>query len=298
MSNGDSQYLLIIQRRFTVSITIMIDSTADTTPAVRESCRVVPLSVRFGETEYIDGVTINHKEFYEKLIESDLLPTTSQPTPDAFARAYQAEIDRGNQVVVLTLASDLSGTDQSASIAAMDFPGQVFVVDTRSAAIGAGILAEMAVDMVHQGSSAQQIVEKLSAERNYVRVVAMLDTLEYLKKGGRISKTVAFAGNLLAIKPVVNILDGSIHMLGKARGSKQANNLLVEEIQKAGGVDFDKPVLLGYTGLSDALLQKYIADSAALWSGSKSELNVTPIGSVIGTHAGPGAVAVAFFAKN
>ena len=106
-----------------MSITIMIDSTADTTPAVREKCRVVPLSVRFGETEYIDGVTINHKEFYEKLIESDLLPTTSQPTPDAFARAYQAEIDRGNQVVVLTLASELSGTYQSASIAAMDFPG-------------------------------------------------------------------------------------------------------------------------------------------------------------------------------
>ena len=233
-----------------------------------------------------------------KLVESDVLPKTSQPSPDAFASVYEAAREAGEEVVVITVSSKLSGTYQSASIAAMDFPDQVFVVDTRSAAIGAGILAEMAVDMARQGCSAQQIVEKLSAERNYVRVVAMLDTLEYLKKGGRISKTVAFAGNLLAIKPVVNILDGSINMLGKARGSKQANNLLVEEIQKAGGVDFDKPVLLGYTGLSDALLQKYIADSAALWSGSKSELNVTPIGSVIGTHAGPGAVAVAFFAKN
>lgn len=281
-----------------MSITIMIDSTADTTPAVRENCRVVPLSVRFGSTEYIDGVTIDHKTFYEKLIESDLLPTTSQPTPDAFAQAYQAEIDRGNQVVVLTLACELSGTYQSASIAAMDYPGQVFVVDTRTAAIGSGILAEMAVEMARQGCSAEQIVETITAERNNVRVVAMLDTLEYLKKGGRISKTVAFAGNLLAIKPVISILDGSINMLGKARGSKQANNLLVEEIQKAGGVDFDKPVLLGYTGLSDALLQKYITDSADLWRGSKNALNVTPIGSVIGTHAGPGAVAVAFFAKN
>ena len=281
-----------------MSVKIMIDSTADTTPAVREKCSVVPLSVRFGDTEFIDGVTINHKEFYEKLIESDQLPTTSQPTPDAFARAYQAEVDQGNQVVVLTLASELSGTYQSATIAAMDFPGQVFVVDTRTAAIGSGILTELAVEMAQHGMDAATIVERINTERMNVRVVAMLDTLEYLKRGGRISKTVAFAGNLLAIKPVVNILEGTINMLGKARGSKQANNLLVEEIQKAGGVDFDKPVLLGYTGLSDVLLQKYITDSAALWSAAKAELNVTPIGSVIGTHAGPGAVAVAFFAKN
>jgi DegV family protein with EDD domain len=177
-------------------------------------------------------------------------------------------------------------------------PAALFVVDTRTAAIGSGILTELAVEMAQQGMDAATIVERINTERMNVRVVAMLDTLEYLKRGGRISKTVAFAGNLLAIKPVVNILEGTINMLGKARGSKQANNLLVEEIQKAGGVDFDKPVLLGYTGLSDVLLQKYITDSAALWSAAKAELNVTPIGSVIGTHAGPGAVAVAFFAKN
>ena len=281
-----------------MNVKIMIDSTADTTLSVREKCAVVPLCVRFGDTEYVDGVTINHKEFYEKLVESDVLPTTSQPTPDAFAKAYQAAVDAGQQVVVLTIASDLSGTYQSATIAAMDFPGQVFVIDTRTAAIGAGILAELAVDLAEQGLDAAEIAKRITAERDNVRLVALLDTLEYLKKGGRISKTVAFAGNLLAIKPVIGIQDGVINMLGKARGSKQANNLLVEEIQKAGGVDFDKPVLLGYTGLSDALLQKYIADSSSLWSNSKSELNVTPIGSVIGTHAGPGAVAVAFFAKN
>ena len=135
-------------------------------------------------------------------------------------------------------------------------------------------------------------------ERENVCLVAMLDTLEYLKKGGRISKTVAFAGELLSIKPVISVQDGAIHMLGKARGSKQANNLLVKQIEAAGGVDFDKPVLLGYTGLSDLLLQKYITDSAALWAENKTELNTTAIGSVIGTHAGPGAVAVAFFKKN
>ena len=121
------------------------------------------------------------------------------------------------------------------------------------------------------------------------------ETAYCLKKGGRISKTVAFAGGLLSIKPVVTIQDGEIHILGKARGSKQGNNLLVTEIQKAGGVDFTKPLMLGYTGLSDALLEKYVLDSGALWDGHGDCIQSTPIGSVIGTHAGPGAIAVAFF---
>lgn len=281
-----------------MGVKIILDSTVDAIPAVRKKCGIVPLCVRFGDTEFIDGVTIDHKTFYEKLVESDELPTTSQPTPDAFAQEYQKAVDAGQTAVVLTVSSELSGTYQSATIAAMDFPGQVFVVDTRTVAIGSGILAQLAVEMAENGATARQIVDTLNAERENVRLVAMLDTLEYLKKGGRISKTVAFAGNLLSIKPVVCVQDGAIQMLGKARGSKQANNLLVEQIQKAGGVDFDKPVLLGYTGLSDILLQKYIADSAALWQASKDELRYALIGSVIGTHAGPGAVAAAFFKKN
>ena len=125
----------------------------------------------------------------------------------------------------------------------------------------------------------------------------MVDTLEYLYKGGRLSKTAAIAGGILNIKPVLAIDDGEIKVLGKARGSKQGNNFLVSEIEKAGGVDFDRPVLLGYTGLSNALLLKYIEDSKALWEDSRATLNSTIIGSVIGTHAGPGAVAVAFFRK-
>ena len=108
----------------------------------------------------------------------------------------------------------------------------------------------------------------------------------------------AFAGGLLNIKPVICLEDGDIKILGKARGSKNANNLLVQEIGKAGGVDFGKPLLLGYTGLNDTLLQKYIQDSAALWENHRGELPVAVVGSVVGTHAGPGAVAVAFFSKN
>lgn len=280
-----------------MNVRIVIDSTADISAQVRERCAVVPMSIFFGDTEYIDGVTITHREFYEKLVESDVVPTTSQASPDVFAQVYQKAVDAGEQVVVLTVASTLSGTFQSATIAAMDYPGDVFVVDSKTVAIGTGILAEYALELVDKGFCAAEIAHKLSIKRDDVCIIAMLDTLEYLKRGGRISKTVAFAGELLSIKPVVTIRDGEIVVLGKARGSRQANNLLVKEIQAAGGVDFERPVLLGYTGLSDALLQKYIQDSAALWENNTTELRGELIGSVIGTHAGPGAVAVAFFKK-
>ena len=232
------------------------------------------------------------------LVESDTLPTTSQATPYQFEAAFRKAVDAGDTVVAITLSAKLSGTYQSAVIAAAEFPGRVFVIDSASAAIGTGILIEYALQLVDEGLSAEEIAQKLLAQRERIYVVAMLDTLEYLKKGGRISKTVAFAGELLSIKPVVSIEGGEVKLLGKARGSKQGNNLLVKQIQAAGGVDFSMPLLLGYTGLSDVLLQKYITDSAILWESCRKELPRTLIGSVIGTHVGPGAVAVAFFSKN
>ncbi len=277
-------------------VRIIVDSTADMIPEIKERTIAVPLTVHFGDEEYIDGVTIGHKEFYEKLIETDVLPQTSQATPDAFGKVFREIAEAGDSAVVLTVASKLSGTCQSATIA-LDGYDNIYVVDSESVAIGTGILAELALSLADSGMDAKSIAQRLNKEKKKVRLVAMLDTLEYLKRGGRISKTVAFAGGILNIKPVIEVYDGEIKMLGKARGSKQGNNFLVEEIRKAGGVDFEKPVLLGYTGLSDALLQKYIDDSKTLWENAKSELNTTIIGSVIGTHAGPGAVAVAFFAK-
>lgn len=277
-----------------MSVKIIIDSTTDLTPEIKARMGVVPLTVHFGDEEYVDGVTITHKEFYEKLIESDTLPSTSQATPAAFAEMFDKIVANGDSAVVLTLSSKLSGTYQSAVIAASDYE-DIYVVDSSSVAIGTGILAELALELVDRGMGAKELAATLELEKENVCIIAMLDTLEYLKRGGRISKTVAFAGGLLNIKPVISVEEGEIVMRGKARGSKQGNNLLVEEINKAGGVDFGRPVLLGYTGLSDLLLQKYIEDSKALWENSKKELRITPIGSVIGTHAGPGAIAAAFF---
>ena len=279
-----------------MNVRIITDSTADVIPAVKEKLITVPLTVHFGDREFVDGVTISHRQFYEMLVETDVLPTTSQASPAAFADAFARVREAGESAVVLTVAAGLSGTHQSAVIAAAEYEN-VHVVDTGSVAIGAGILAELAVQLAESGMDARGIVRVLEEEKKKVRVIALVNTLEYLKRGGRISKTAALAGGVLNIKPVLAIEDGEIKVLGKARGSKQGNNLLVTEIEKAGGADFTKPVLLGYTGLSDALLQKYIEDSKALWADCVPSLNTTAVGSVIGTHAGPGAIAVAFFAK-
>ena len=281
-----------------MSVRIMTDSTADLQPQVAKQVTVVPLTIHFGEREYVSGVDIDARKFYEMLVESDVLPTTSQPTPFAFGEVFEEAVQAGDTVVCITVSSKLSGTYQSACIAAEDYPGKVFVVDGQTVAIGSGLLVEHALQLAAQGLSAHAIAEEIAEKRGKVHVLALVDTLEYLKKGGRISATVAFAGGLLNIKPVITIADGVVEMVGKARGSKQGNNLLVQEIQKAGGVDFSMPLMLGYTGLSDALLRKYIEDSAPLWADRRENLPVSIVGSVVGTHVGPGAVAVAFFAAD
>ena len=275
---------------------IIVDSTVDLLQEYKERVNVVPLTVSFGEEEFIDGVTIDNKTFYEKLVESDVLPTTSQANPDAFMNEFEKVKEAGESAVVITLSSKLSGTYQSAMIAAEDYDN-IYVVDSGNVAIGSAVLVEYALKLLDEGFGAEEIAKKLEEVKDRIIIVALLDTLEYLKKGGRISKTVAFAGSVLNIKPVVSVVDGEINMLGKARGSKMGNNLLVQEIDNAGGVDFTKPVLLGFTGLSDALLVKYINDSKHIWEEGLDNVRYTSIGSVIGTHAGPGAIAAAFFKK-
>lgn len=276
---------------------IILDSTADVFGSNRARFRFVPLTLHFGEDEYLDGVDIDHKTFYEKLIETDVMPTTSQASPSAFEKEFILAKEAGEAALVITLSQKLSGTYQSAMIAAKDFDN-VYIVDSENVTIGSGILAELALRYVDEGMEVSEIVKKLESDKKNIVLVALFDTLEYLKRGGRISGAAAFAGSVLNIKPVVALSSGEIHVLGKARGSKQGNNYLVEEIGKAGGVDFSKPILLGFSGLSDVILKKYIEDSKFLWECGTDNLRCTEIGSVIGTHAGPGAIGVAFFKKD
>ena len=273
---------------------IIVDSTVDLPDRCRGQVVTVPMAVRFGSEEYRDGVTIDRRRFYERLVESDELPTTSQATPGDFEPFFREAAQAGESAVVITLASGLSGTYQSACISAEEFE-IIHVVDSGTAAIGGTILTKLALRLADQGLSAGEIAARLEEEKKRIVIVALVDTLEYLQRGGRISRTAAIAGTVLNLKPVLSVIDGEIGVLGKARGSRQGNNLLVQQIEKAGGVDFSLPVMLGYTGLSDALLLKYIEDSRRLWEQGMEQPDYVTIGSVIGTHAGPGAVAAAFF---
>ena len=218
-------------------IQIITDAGSDIVDCSRTDLTVLPMTIRFGDEEYLDGVNLNHRQFYEKMI-----------------------------------------------------------VDSLNVAVGEKAIVEYALRMKDAGTDIHTIVETLNHEKENLRVIALLDTLEYLQKGGRISKTVAIAGSLLSIKPVVSVVDGEVALLGKARGSRQGNNFLIQQIQK-DGIDFSRPFFLGYTGLSDALLQKYISDSAEIWKEHVDHLPIGTIGGAIGTHVGPGAIAVAFFTE-
>lgn len=283
-----------------MSVQLIIDSSADMNQAVcaGNGIILVPLRTVFGEREYLDGVDITPYEFYEKLIESDELPKTSAASIYDFQSALEPVLRSGDDAVVITISSKLSGTYQSACIAAGEYPGRVFLVDSMNVSVGVRVLVDYAIRLRDEGLPAGEIAEKLNASVGSIRTIALLDTLEYLKKGGRISKAVAFAGGVLGIKPVVAVHDGEVVFLGKARGSKQGHNLLISSVEAAGGIDFSMPVRMGYTGLDSTLLQKYHQDSLNEWTQHVSMDDAVHIGACIGTHVGPGAVALSFFASH
>lgn len=162
-------------------IRFITDSASDMNHP-REDVTILPLHIRFGDDEYADGVTISHREFYEKLIECDTLPTTSLVSPAVFEDAYEQAVSAGETVIVITISGKLSGTCQSARIAAEDYEGKVFVVDSMNATIGERILVEYGLQLKDQGKSAEEIVSILEKEKSKIHTMGLLDTLEYLKK--------------------------------------------------------------------------------------------------------------------
>lgn len=260
---------------------------------------VLPLSVIFGETTYLDGVNLNHRRFYELLVEGDDLPMTGQVNPYAFEEAISEARNAGEEVVVITLSSKLSGTNGSALTAAANFDEGVYVVDSKSVTVGERILVDYALRLVGEGLGAADIACALEQAREDIHVVGLLDTLEFLRRGGRIPASAAALGKLLSIKPVITITDGVVELLGKARGSKNGRNLLTQQVEAAGGIDFSMPIELAYAGLDDALLRKYVEDSRHIWEGhvELDNLPVHTVGATIGTHVGPGAIALAFFKR-
>lgn len=281
-------------------IKLMADSACDLEQAEADALGIalMPLAIRFGSEEYWDGVTLSHREFFEKLIETDEIPQTSQISDYRFEEAFASLTADGSEVIAVTLSSKLSGTHACAVRAAKKFPGKVYVVDSMNACLGERILVEYALRLIREGQlSAPEIAAELDEKKNKIQLLAVLDTLKFLRKGGRISTVTAFAGEMLSIKPVISVVKGEPKLIGKAMGSKKGNNLLNRLVDECGGVDFTMPYVMGYSGLSEDFLMKYLHDSEHLWKEHTDHVPYYLIGSTIGTHVGPNAIAVAFFAK-
>lgn len=278
-------------------IKLMVDSAADIaqTEAQTLGIEMMPMLITIGEEEYYDGVNLLPNEFYEKLIESDSLPKTSQITPYRFEEAFEKLTENGDEVIVITISSKLSGTYASAQTAAEKFNGKVSVIDSLNACIGERLLCEYALRLIKSGLGKTEIVRILEEKKAKIKVLALLNTLEYLKKGGRISSAVAFAGEMISLKPVIGIVDGAVKLVGKAIGSKKGANLLNKLVESTNGIDFSMPYGTVYSGLNVSFLEKYVKDSAHLWASHTDHIPQYQLGATIGTHVGPGAIGVAFF---
>ncbi len=278
-------------------VKLMIDSAADIgkKEAEEKGVIMIPMLITIGEEEFYDGVNLSPQEFWKKLIESDVLPKTSLINEYRFEEAFEKNTKNGDELIVITISSKLSGTYASAKQAAEKFEGKVYVIDSLNACIGERLLCEYALRLIKKGLSMQEIVQELEEKKSKIKVMALLGTLEYLKKGGRISSAVAFAGELISLKPVVGVVDGAVKLIGKAMGSRKGANLLNKLVQESGGIDFSMPFATIWSGLDEALLDKYIKDSAILWAGHTDSVPKHILGATIGTHVGPGTVGVAFF---
>jgi DegV family protein with EDD domain len=273
---------------------IVVDSTSDI-PA--EECQrlgieMMPLKVHFGEETYLDGVTIGPDNFYDMLEASTVMPTTSQPSPNEFLELYQRILDKepGAQILSFHLSSEFSGTYQSAVIAKSMLEGEhdITVIDSRSASYGFGAAALLAAELAREGASKEQILEAVDRLLKGIRIYFLVDTLEYLQRGGRIGKAAALIGGLLNIKPILTIQDGVVAPVDKTRGTKKAMGRILEMLEEEFG---RSPVHVGI-GWS-----KYDEHAKELLARVQEKFDVRSVrqvllGGVIGAHVGPGTSAV------
>ena len=275
---------------------IIIDSSSDisVSEALKLGVEMLPMQVAFGEEVYYDGVNLLPNDFYEKLTTGNVLPKTSQITPYRFSEKIEEYVNQGHEVIVITISSKLSATYSSAVNACQQFPGKAYVVDSLNATSGERILCLYALRLIEEGYSTKEIVDKLNQIKEKVVVIACVDTLEYLKKGGRISAATAVAGELLSIKPILSVIDGEVKMVGKAVGLRRAYKAL-DTLINENEIDYDLPYCFIYSGTVDTNLQKYLELSEHKDSFAKKEIN--QIGSTIGTHVGCGATGILYFKK-
>jgi len=281
-----------------MAVKVMIDSASDISEkeAKELGLIMIPITISFGKEEFSDGVNLLPTQFYEKLINSDFLPKTSQINSYTFEEKFKKHTENGNDLIVITISSKLSGTYENACRASESFNGKVQVVDSMNACIGERLLGLYALNLSKEGMSAKEIASELDKAKSNINVIAVIDTLEYLKKGGRISSAAAFAGKLFAIKPVIGLTDGEVKVIGKAIGSKNGLSLLNKIVKEKGGINFDMPYGTLWSGLDKTSLEKYIKDNSQIFD-NKEKTPTYILGGTIGTHLGPGAIGLAFFNK-
>ena len=282
-----------------MSVKLVIESSGDidSVEAQKLGITMLPIPITFGEEEFLDGVNLTREQFYEKLVKCSNLPKTSMINSYRFEEVFKELVSNGDEVVAIVLSSGLSGTCNAAKTAAENFKDKVFVVDSLSATAGIKLLIEYALTLIKEGKSAKEIFEILEEKKNKLQIRAMVDTLKYLKKGGRVSPLVAFAGELMGIKPMVSVVDGKVEVIGKVIGLKKAINYINTEIEKIGGIDFDMPFYAIYSGIDQTKIDNYINDNAQIWKCGAENVRKNCIGATIGTHVGPGAIGIAFFSK-
>ena len=278
-----------------MAVKLLTDSATDISAEEAEELGITmfPMTITFGEEEYLDGVNLFPQDFYNKLASNKELPKTSQVNEYTFEGAFERLTANGDEVVAITISSRLSGTYNGACNAAEKFNGKVYVIDSLSATVGERHLCTCALELIKAGKSAKEIAMALEEAKKKLKVFAMIDTLKYLKLGGRLSGAEAVLGTLLSIKPVVEIIDGEVKNIGKVMGFNKAIGFLNDKIKELG-VDYDMPHAYIFSGNDETNIKKYMSASSHLFEEG------TPaycLGGTIGTHIGPGAVGVAFFAK-
>ena len=279
-------------------IRILTDSASDILPAEAEQLgvTVIPLNVTLEDgTVLRDGVDMTPSAYYEILAGCRKLPTTSQPSPELFENFFLEAAAAGDEVIGIFLSHALSGTYQCAKLAAdMANVDNVLFVDSGHVCLSEALLVRLAVQLRDSGKTAGQIAAILEHAKEHLHLVAAIDDLKYLRKGGRLPAAVAVAGGMLGIKPLITIQDGKVAMAGKARGLPGAYVALFKKVEEMGDINPAFPALAGYTVSPREVtpIQTYLRDNL-----QQEDLLVRQIGCVIGTHAGPGAFGIAFFDK-
>lgn len=277
------------------TIRIVTDSTADIPLALRKELNIemVPLKIHFGDEQYLDTVTLSSEEFYPKLTSSPHFPRTSQPSPAEFLDLYQSLLEEPDtEIISIHLSSALSGTYQSALLASTmleEHPGKVHVCDSRSASYGIGALVAAAAKAAKAGKSAAEIIDLVQTMRENFYIYFLVDTLEFLQKGGRIGKASALFGSLLNIKPILSIdREGEVAAIDKVRGQKKAIARILELL--AADVP-DRRIIQLHIAHANNLEGAELLREAIMQQFGVQQVDYITLGPVIGAHAGPGTIA-------